>query len=77
MSETFLICPVCESGPLQPHRYRDTFQHQGKNLVVDDLEGYRCAECGADPVFEDQICRNHARISDARRQLPRRDIWKR
>jgi HTH-type transcriptional regulator/antitoxin MqsA len=62
MMEHSLICPVCESGALQPDRYRDTFQHQGKNLVVDDLEGYQCAECGADPVFEDQIRRNHARI---------------
>ena len=75
MTETSLICPVCESGALQPLRYRDTFQHQGKNLVVDDLEGYWCAECRADPIFEDQIRLNHARISDARRQadglLPR------
>ena len=68
MTETSLICPVCESGALQPHRYSDTFQHQGKNLVVDDLEGYLCPECGADPVFEDQIRRNHVRISDARRE---------
>ena len=68
MTETSLVCPVCESGALQPHRYSDTFQHQGKNLVVDDLEGYLCAECGADPIFEDQIRLNDARISDARRQ---------
>ena len=68
MTEISLICPVCESWALQPHRYGDTLQHQGKNLVVDDLEGYLCVECGADPIFEDQIRRNHARSSDARRQ---------
>jgi HTH-type transcriptional regulator/antitoxin MqsA len=68
MTEPSLICPECESGALQLHRYSDTFQHQCKNLVVDDLESYLCLACGADPVFEDQIRRNHARIADARRQ---------
>jgi HTH-type transcriptional regulator/antitoxin MqsA len=39
MTEPSLICPECESGLLQPNRYSDTFQHQGKNLVVNDLGG--------------------------------------
>ena len=41
MTETSLICPVCESGALQPQRYGDTFQHQGNNLVVADVVGSR------------------------------------
>lgn len=60
-------CPICESGELSPITYRDTFQHNGSEIVVSGLEGYECPVCGADPVFEDQIRRNHRRIVDAKR----------
>ncbi|WP_246156236.1 hypothetical protein [Thiohalocapsa marina] len=58
---------MCEQGALTPDTYSDTFQHHGAELVVHGLECYICRDCGADPVFEDQIRRNHARVVDARR----------
>ena len=61
------LCPVCEAGELSPIIYSDTFQHNGAELRVDGLEGYLCPTCGADPVFEDQIRRNHRRVVDAKR----------
>lgn len=68
MSDKQLICPVCEAGTLSPITFRDTFQHGGREISVADLEGYECPHCGADPIFEDQIRRNHARIADAKRK---------
>jgi len=68
MSNSELICPLCECGVLTARTYTDTFQHHGIDLTVDDLEGYLCAACGADPIFEDQIRRNHLRVVDARRR---------
>jgi HTH-type transcriptional regulator/antitoxin MqsA len=68
MSDKHLICPVCEAGTLSPITFRDTFQHGGREISVADLEGYECPQCGADPIFEDQIRRNHARIADAKRK---------
>jgi HTH-type transcriptional regulator/antitoxin MqsA len=67
MSEQRPICPVCESGELSPIVFTDVFQHNGGEIVVSGLEGYQCPACGADPVFEDQIRRNHSRIADAKR----------
>lgn len=67
MNTEHLKCPMCEHGTLAPNTYSDTFQHHGADLIVDGLECYICGECGADPVFEDQIRRNHARVADARR----------
>lgn len=68
MTTQDLLCPMCEHGSLTPSTYSDTFQHRGADLVVEGLECYVCDECGADPVFEDQIRRNHVRVVDARRQ---------
>ncbi len=68
MSNSELICPLCECGVLTARTYSDTFQHHGLDLSVDGLEGYLCAACGADPIFEDQIRRNHLRVIDARRR---------
>lgn len=68
MSDKYLICPVCEAGELESIVYTDTFQHAGREISVADLEGYACPQCGADPIFEDQIRRNHARIADAKRK---------
>lgn len=68
MSNSKLICPLCEWGVLTARTYSDTFQHHGLDLTVDGLEGYLCAACGADPIFEDQIRRNHLRVIDARRR---------
>lgn len=67
MSTKHTLCPVCEAGSLTLTVYSDTFDHHGALIVVEGLEGYVCAECGADPVFEDQIKRNHWRIVNAKR----------
>jgi HTH-type transcriptional regulator / antitoxin MqsA len=68
MSDKHLICPVCEADTLAPITFTDFFQHGGREISVADLEGYECPHCGADPIFEDQIRRNHARIADAKRK---------
>ncbi len=68
MSHKDLTCPMCERGTLTPVAYSETFQHHGSELYVSGLEGYECECCGADPIFDDQIRRNHTRILDARRR---------
>ncbi|MGH8162266.1 MAG: type II toxin-antitoxin system MqsA family antitoxin [Gammaproteobacteria bacterium] len=68
MKNDELICPVCERGHLTPQTYSDEFSYRGKMLRVDGLEGYLCDTCGADPVFETQIRRGHAKYQDARRR---------
>jgi len=67
MTQT-LICPVCDEGTLTPDRFADDFKHNGGTIHVEGLECYRCDRCGADPVLEDQIRRNHLRIADAKRR---------
>ncbi|HEY4212201.1 MAG TPA: type II toxin-antitoxin system MqsA family antitoxin [Steroidobacteraceae bacterium] len=62
------VCPVCEMGTLTPEVYSDEIQHNGKVIVVEDLERSRCDSCGADPVLTDQIKRNQVRICDAKRR---------
>jgi HTH-type transcriptional regulator / antitoxin MqsA len=69
MADQYPLCPMCEAGELEMITYCDTFQHHGSELVVSGLEGYQCPTCGSDPVFEDQIRRNHSRIVDARRRV--------
>lgn len=63
-----LVCPVCEKGRLTPQTYSEEFHYGDKVLRVDGLEGYLCDTCGADPVFEDQIRRGHAKYQDAKRR---------
>lgn len=67
MTHKSTICPVCEKGLLIVSSFSGNFQHHGKIIHVDGLECYRCDTCGADPVFEDQIHRNHLRIASARK----------
>lgn len=50
-----------------PIVYGDTFGCRGAEVFVEGLEGYLRAACGADPVLQDQIQRNHRRIVDAKR----------
>lgn len=64
-----LTCPVCEIGKLHASSYEGDFKHNGKTVHVAELECYRCSDCGADPVFEDQIRRNHRKIADAKRRI--------
>jgi HTH-type transcriptional regulator/antitoxin MqsA len=64
-----IVCPECEKGHLIATVYADDFQHNEKALHVDGLECYICERCGADPVFADQIRRNHRRIADAKRRV--------
>jgi HTH-type transcriptional regulator/antitoxin MqsA len=68
MNTQSLLCPECEKGHLVASLYVDDFQHDGQVVSVDGLEGYVCDRCGADPVFPDQIRRNHRRIADAKRR---------
>lgn len=64
-----LICTECGSGKLHPSTWEGDFRHGEVMVHVADLECYRCDECGADPVFTDQIRRNHRRVVDARRRF--------
>jgi len=64
-----IICPVCEEGVLTESTFEDNFRHNGQEVHVDGLECYQCDTCGADPVFEDQIRRNHLRVADAKRKM--------
>lgn len=68
MAETQPTCPMCDVGHLTPERYEDEFDYRGQKLQVADLECYVCNTCGADPVFEDQIRRNHRLVTDAKRR---------
>lgn len=62
-----LTCPMCEIGALAAETYDEELRYNEKLLVVRGLERYRCANCGADPILPDQIRRNQARYTDARR----------
>jgi HTH-type transcriptional regulator/antitoxin MqsA len=69
MTTNGLSCPVCEKTSLVPENFSDDFKFEGKPLHVDNLEGYRCTECNAEPIMPDQIKRNHSRITDAKRAV--------
>lgn len=68
MQRDELICPMCEEGHLTPATFEGDFKHNGNTIHVDGLECHRCGICGADPVLEDQIRRNHRHIADAKRR---------
>ena len=68
MTDETNLCPVCEEGRLHESRFAGDFKHGGTTIHVEDLECYRCDACGADPVFEDQIRRNHLKVADAKRR---------
>lgn len=59
---------MCEEGALRPMRYSGQLKWRGKLVEVMNLDCWECPDCGADPVFEDQICRNDRRYTEARRQ---------
>jgi len=67
MIETNLICPVCDEGKLTEATFAGEFKHNGRAIRVEGLECYHCENCGADPVFDDQIKRNHLKVADAKR----------
>ena len=71
MSEPRINCPVCEAGALTPESHEIEIEYGGARLPIRNLEGYRCASCGADPILTDQIKRNQAKIADAKRQHDR------
>lgn len=68
MNSNYMICTNCEQGHLVPSVFADDFRHNDTTIRVDGLECYICDECGADPVYPDQIRRNQSRIADAKRK---------
>lgn len=69
MTTKTLTCPVCKIGELHASHYNDNFKYNGKIVHVTELECYHCDNCGADPVFEDQIWGNYRKIADAKRRI--------
>jgi HTH-type transcriptional regulator/antitoxin MqsA len=69
MNKSDLICPVCEEGHLHEATFADDFKHGDSTIHVEGLECFVCKSCGADPVFKDQIRRNHLRVADAKRSV--------
>jgi len=67
MKNPDLTCPVCEEGQLHESTFADDFKHGDSTVHVEELECFQCESCGADPVFKDQIRRNHLRVADAKR----------
>ena len=60
-------CPVCGEAALTAVTYSDTFRHNERDLVVDGLEGSRCAGCNSELSGPEQIRRNERRIREAKR----------
>lgn len=63
-----LHCPECDRQTLEPSVWAHDFKHEDRVVHVDGLECYLCSNCGADPVFPEQIRRNERRIADAKRR---------
>ena len=68
MTSNSMICSSCEQGNLFPSVFADDFRHNDSSVRVEGLECYVCDQCGADPVYPDQIRRNQLRIADAKRK---------
>lgn len=62
-----LLCEECGKGHLQESTWEGDFRHGDGLVHVDRLECYVCDQCGADPVFTNQIRRNQLKIADAKR----------
>lgn len=67
MNITKVTCPMCSEGNLSPRNYSDTFTHNGRDLVVDNLESSVCDSCGAEPILTAQILSNQKLVADAKR----------
>lgn len=63
-----IICPVCEEGILHRETYTGNINYRSAILKSMNLEFCSCDACGADPLLDDQIHRNHLKIADAKRQ---------
>jgi len=68
MDKSLGLCQECESGNLLLNTYNETFQHNGKGVLVTGLEYGLCESCGADPVLVDQVRSNQKKITDAKRE---------
>jgi len=68
MNSNSMTCSNCEQGHLIASTFADDFRHNDATLHIDGLECYVCDNCGADPVYPDQIRRNQLRIADAKRK---------
>ena len=68
MSDSTIICPVCDKGTLTKEAYSDEFKHGRHTVTVDGLEGYLCDACDSEPISPQQIRRNQRKIADAKRR---------
>lgn len=66
MSTTITRCPSCGAEALQPVRFSKTLGEGRASIQVGDLEGYRCAACGATHEVSSQVLRNNARLAPAK-----------
>lgn len=64
-----MICPLYEEGTLTLITFADDFEYQGSVVHVEGLEGCECDTCGADPILEAQIRRNHVRVANAKEKF--------
>lgn len=67
MSESNVICPICEIGQLSLASHDLDVKHGDRVLKVTGLEHSVCDACGETPVLTDQIRRNQQRVADAKR----------
>jgi HTH-type transcriptional regulator/antitoxin MqsA len=67
MNDQFL-CSECGKGRLHESTWEGDFRHGESKVHVSGLECHICDQCGADPVFTDQIRRNQLKIADAKRR---------
>jgi hypothetical protein len=65
-----LQCPNCEGYNLELQEFSDVFDHPfcPFRYQVHGLRGHICMDCGADPMFKEQILENELLIREVRTQ---------
>lgn len=59
-------CTECGIGELRPSTDSQFFGTGDHTYFVEGLECMFCDQCGADPIYPDQIKRNEQRINKAK-----------
>ena len=63
-------CPMCPTpAPWEPRSSNETYQYEGQEFSVSDIESSVCRECGFDLVLRHQTRRNEARVRDEHRRI--------